>query len=44
MKITVQEQILDANDTVAAANRALLDSRRIHGLNLMASPARARPA
>ena len=38
MKVSVQEQILDANDTVAAANRALLDSRRIHGLNLMASP------
>ena len=38
MKISVQEQILDANDTVAAANRALLDSQGIHALNLMASP------
>ncbi len=38
MKISVQEQILDANDTVAAANRALLDSQHIHALNLMASP------
>ena len=38
MKIDVQEQILDANDTIAAQNRALLDDHQIVGLNLMASP------
>jgi hydrogenase nickel incorporation protein HypB len=38
MKIAVQEQILDANDVVAAENRTLLDGRRIYSFNLMASP------
>ena len=38
MKIDLQEQILEANDAVAAQNRTLLDSRHIHGFNLMASP------
>ena len=38
MKIDIQKQILEANDAVAAQNRTLLDNRRIHGFNLMASP------
>ena len=38
MKIDVHEQILDANDAVAAENLALLVNHHICGLNLMASP------
>lgn len=37
-RVSIVEKILDANDTVAAANRALLDAESIFALNMMASP------
>ncbi|MBI5281204.1 MAG: hydrogenase nickel incorporation protein HypB [Candidatus Solibacter usitatus] len=37
-RIPVVEKVLSANDSIAAQTRALLDSRRILALNLMASP------
>ncbi len=37
-RVTVVEQILSANDQLAAANRARLDAARVFGVNLMASP------
>ncbi len=37
-RIPVVEKVLSANDSVAAAIRALLDERGIYAINLMASP------
>ncbi len=37
-EIPVVEQILGANDQVAAQNRRLLDAHRVHAFNIMASP------
>ncbi|RMF50200.1 MAG: hydrogenase accessory protein HypB [Anaerolineae bacterium] len=37
-KISVQEEIFNANDQVAAQNRALLDAHGIFAINVMASP------
>ena len=37
-RIPVVEEILGANDDVAARNRALLDARGVHCVNVMASP------
>jgi hydrogenase nickel incorporation protein HypB len=37
-QIPVVEEILGANDDVAARNRALLDARGVHCINVMASP------
>jgi hydrogenase nickel incorporation protein HypB len=37
-RVTVEEQILSANDRIAAANRSLLDRTNTLGFNLMASP------
>ncbi len=37
-RIPVVEKVLSANDSVAAATRALLDERGIYAINLMASP------
>jgi hydrogenase nickel incorporation protein HypB len=36
--IAVQEQIFNANDQIAASNRAMLDQAAVWGLNIMASP------
>ncbi len=38
MKIPVVQQILSANDQIAAENRALLDEAGVYVLNVMASP------
>lgn len=38
MKINVVESVLKANDAVAAANRRLLDERRLLAVNLMSAP------
>lgn len=38
MKIPVEKQILSANDTIAAENRAAFDAAGLLALNLMASP------
>jgi hydrogenase nickel incorporation protein HypB len=37
-KISVVENILNANDQIASQNRALLDKARVFSINLMASP------
>jgi hydrogenase nickel incorporation protein HypB len=37
-KISVIENILNANDQIASQNRALLDQARLFSINLMASP------
>jgi len=37
-RVSVEEQILSANDRIASENRALLDGHAVLGLNLMASP------
>jgi len=37
-KISVVENILNANDQIASQNRALLDQARVFSINLMASP------
>jgi hydrogenase nickel incorporation protein HypB len=37
-RITVVEKVMDANNRLAAANRALLDAANIFSLNIMASP------
>jgi hydrogenase nickel incorporation protein HypB len=36
--VTVVEEIMSANDRLAAQNQALLDQRRVVGMNVMASP------
>jgi hydrogenase nickel incorporation protein HypB len=36
--VTVVEQIMSANDSLAAQNRAHLDNNRVLGINVMASP------
>ncbi|NLG28401.1 MAG: hydrogenase nickel incorporation protein HypB [Chloroflexi bacterium] len=36
--IPVIERIMGANDSLAQANRALLDAHRVHAVNLMAAP------
>ena len=38
VRVSVVEQILSANDQLAAVNRARLDAAGIFGINLMASP------
>ena len=38
MKITVVKNVLDANDRIAAENRALFDKHKIYVINLMSSP------
>lgn len=38
MKVTVVKSVLDANDRIAAENRALFDKNRIYVINLMSSP------
>jgi hydrogenase nickel incorporation protein HypB len=37
-RIPVVEQILNANDQLAAENRARLEQANVHGINIMASP------
>ena len=37
-EIPIVEQIMNANDQVAAQNRRLLDTHRVHAINIMASP------
>jgi hydrogenase nickel incorporation protein HypB len=37
-RITVVEKVMDANNRLAAANRAILDAAHIFSLNIMASP------
>jgi hydrogenase nickel incorporation protein HypB len=37
-RVTIVEKILNANDQIAAGNRALLDSNRVFSINIMASP------
>lgn len=38
MKVTVVKNVLDANDRIAAENRALFDKNRVFVINLMSSP------
>jgi hydrogenase nickel incorporation protein HypB len=38
MKISVVKNVLDANDRIAADNRALFDKKKIYVINLMSSP------
>jgi len=38
IRVPVIERIMNANDQVASANRALLDQSRVFAINLMASP------
>jgi hydrogenase nickel incorporation protein HypB len=38
MKIIVVKNVLDANDRIAADNRALFDKKKIYVINLMSSP------
>jgi hydrogenase nickel incorporation protein HypB len=38
MKISVVRNVLDANDRIAADNRALFDKKKIYVINLMSSP------
>ncbi len=38
MKIPVVKNVLDANDRIAAENRALLDKHKVYMINLMSSP------
>ena len=38
VRVPVVDQIMSANDTLAAANRARLDAAGVYALNLMASP------
>lgn len=37
-RVTIVEKIFSANDQIAAANRALLDSSHVFSINIMASP------
>ena len=37
-RVPIVERILNANDQLAAANRALLDEKRVFSINIMASP------
>jgi len=37
-RVPVVERILGANDALASANRALLDTHGVHAVNIMASP------
>jgi hydrogenase nickel incorporation protein HypB len=37
-RISIVENILSANDRLAAENRALLDAARVYSINIMASP------
>jgi hydrogenase nickel incorporation protein HypB len=37
-RVPIVEKILNANDQLAAANRALLDSKHVFSVNIMASP------
>lgn len=37
-RVPIIEKILNANDQIAASNRALLDSNRVFSVNIMASP------
>jgi len=43
MKISVVSNILEANDRIAAENKALFDERGIYAVNIMSSPAPGRP-
>jgi len=38
MKISVVSNILEANDRIAAENKALFDERGIYAINIMSSP------
>ncbi|MFW5709527.1 MAG: hydrogenase nickel incorporation protein HypB [Chloroflexota bacterium] len=38
IKVPVVEEILSANDQLAAANRKVLDAHKVFGLNIMSSP------
>jgi hydrogenase nickel incorporation protein HypB len=38
VKVTVVKNVLDANDRIAAENRALFDKNRVFVINLMSSP------
>jgi hydrogenase nickel incorporation protein HypB len=38
VKVTVVKNVLDANDRIAAENRALFDKNKVYVLNLMSSP------
>jgi hydrogenase nickel incorporation protein HypB len=38
MKVTVLQNILNANDQIAAKNQALLDSNKVLAVNIMSSP------
>ncbi len=38
MKVTVVKNVLDANDRIAAENRALFDKNGVYVINLMSSP------
>ena len=43
MKIDVMTDVLAANDRIAAANREIFDQNGVLVINLMSSPALARP-
>jgi hypothetical protein len=43
-RIEIVRRIMDSNQRVAAANRALLDENGVYGINVMASPERGKPA
>ncbi len=43
-RIKIVEKILNANDRLAKANRQKFDDAGVYAINLMASPALARPA
>jgi hydrogenase nickel incorporation protein HypB len=38
VKVTVVKNVLDANDRIAAENRALFDKNKVYVINLMSSP------
>lgn len=38
MKVSVVKNVLDANDRIAAENRALFDKNKVYVINLMSSP------
>ena len=43
-RVPIVEKILNANDQVAALNRAQLDANRVYSINIMASPGAGKPA
>jgi len=42
MKVPVLQNILSANDQIAARNRGLLDEKKVLAINVMSSPGLAR--